>query len=188
MPPLLTLQEAAALCASSDTGDDHELSRKVAVLLYSLKAGGLLVTVMQDGREFVDAASIRAVTDRLISAGIFGEGMRLWSGFVPESLDRPLTTPELKLALIGTAGHVVNKKGLSIAWADFIRLEKFREAAHAGNQGKYDLWRLSDARNFAESWAYVFEHAMSRLAPASNRQMLAETDAFGAMAAVLKKR
>lgn len=126
LPAFITLQVAGALCVSSDGGDDTDRAHKATAFLYSLKAGGLLETTLEDGRESVSPAALRKVSDRLTAAGLFAEGAQIWSDISMGTADTKLTTPQLKLALIGTAGRVINKKGKAIQWDDFIRLSDFQ--------------------------------------------------------------
>ena len=184
----LSLAIAGALCVSSDAGEDHNKAREATALLHSLKAGGLLATIARDGHDYIEPAALLAVADRLGAAGLWGEGAQLWSGDVAARVGcEPLTTPELELALIGTAGQVRNKKGKAISWADFIRQDDFKEAAHAGKRGSRDTWRPSDARAFAGQRGYIFEKSMHDPEPASAAAKSGKNNAISRMVPGLKK-
>lgn len=164
LPAFLSLQETGALCVSSDTGEDRDRAREATALLYSLKAGGRLATVLHDGRDCVVPDSLRAVADRLAAAGFWSEAAQMWSsqgavGAIEAQSTDEHSTPELKLALIGMSGVVRNKKSTPVSWDEFIKISALVKAASLGVRGKFTHWRMYSVMAWAARNGYTFEKA-----------------------------
>jgi hypothetical protein len=138
---------------------------------------------------YVPRAQVARVQARLHDAGFWGEGVTLWAGVAlaapvsaatasasagPEAT--PLTTTQLKVALIGS-GHVKNSKDKKIQWGELLQNKDLINAARVsvGDKGKAAFWRRGDF----ETWLRVNGYTLHKVSAATSQKRNSARNTFG---------